>query len=335
VARTGLTSQGRGVANDDVPDLDDSFSLPHEVPFTRGQALVAGLTDIRLRRLVKRGTLRRLVPGVYVAAHVVDSLDLRAQALRLVVPEGCFICDETAAWLHGAPHAMAPNSHLAVPPISFFRPARRGRLRNGLVSSGERTLTPRDLMVVGGLCVTTPLRTALDLGRLRRPDQALAAQDALLGLGIFTHEELLACVERFARQRGVCQLRWLTPLADGRAESAGESVLRLRWYAAGLPRPQLQIEVVVDGVVRFRLDMGLEEWLFAAEYDGAAFHSSPDQTRHDDERRGWMRSQRQWHIEVFVGEHVHGHDQDADLRLGAAFEQAKATIGRRRSFLLG
>ena len=323
------------MANDDLASLGESFPLPYDVPFTRAQALAAGLTDIRLRRLVKRGLLRRLVPGVYVSAQAPDDLELRTQALRLVVPEGCFVCDETAAWLHGAPQAMAPNTHLAVPPISFFRPANGGRLRNGLVSSGERTLAPRDLMIIGGLSVTTPLRTALDLGRLRRPDQALAAQDALLGLGVFTHEELLAAVERFARQRGVCQLRWLAPLADGRAESAGESVLRLRWYAAGLPRPQLQIEVVVDGVVKFRLDMGLEEWLFAAEYDGAAFHSSPEQRRHDDERRGWMRSQRQWHIEVFLGEHVHGHEQDADLRLGAAFQQAKTTIQRRRSFLLG
>ena len=320
--------------DDDVPPLDDRFPLPHGVPFTRAQALAAGLTDIRLRRLVKRGQLRRLVPGVYVGAQADDDLDLRAQALHLVVPEGCFVCDETAAWLHGASQAMAPNSHLAVPPISFFRPANGGRLRNGLVSSGERTLAARDLMVVDGISVTTPLRTALDLGRLRRPDQALAAQDALLGLGVFTHEELLASVERFARQRGVCQLRWLTPLADGLAESAGESALRLRWYAAGLPRPRLQIEIVVDGVVVFRLDMGLEEWLFAAEYDGAAFHSSPEQRRHDDERRGWLRSERQWLVEVFVGENVHGHEQDADLRLGAAFQQAQSTIARRRSFLV-
>ena len=323
------------MANDDVPALDDGFPLPPEEPFTRAQALAAGLTDMRLRRLVNRGKLKRLVPGVYVSAQARDDLELRTAALRLVVPEGCFICDETAAWLHGASQAMAPNTHLAVPPVSFFRPANGGRLRNGLVSSGERTLAPRDLMVVGGLQVTTPLRTALDLGRLRRPDQALAAQDALLRLGAFTHEELLASIERFARQRGVRQLRWLTPLADGRAESAGESVLRLRWYAAGLPRPQLQIEVVVDGIVVFRLDMGLEEWLFAAEYDGAAFHFSPEQRRHDDERRGWMRSERQWLIEVFVGENVHGHDQDADLRLGRAFRQAKETLDRRRSFLLG
>ena len=38
--------------------------------------------------------------------------------------------------------------------------------------------------------MTTPLRTALDLGRLRHRDQALAALDAFLHLGLVTHEEL-------------------------------------------------------------------------------------------------------------------------------------------------
>ena len=186
-----------------------------------------------------------------------------------------------------------------------------------------------DLMVVGGVLTTTPLRTALDLGRLRHRDQALAALDALLGLGVFTHEELLLGIERFARQRGVRQLRWLAPLADGRSESYGESVLRLRWYDAGLPTPQLQISVVVDGREVFRLDMGLEELLFAAEYDGRQWHSSDDHVAADTERRDWLMEHRHWLIEVFRNENVHGRDQDADVRLRRAFEKAKRSLGSR------
>ena len=119
-------------------------------------------------------------------AHLPDSLALRTEVLRLVLPPGCFACDETAAWLHGADMALAPNSHLALPQVSFFRPADEGRLRNPLATSGERTVTPCDLTDVGGLLVTTPLRTALDLGRLRRRDQALSALDAFLHLGLVT-----------------------------------------------------------------------------------------------------------------------------------------------------
>jgi hypothetical protein len=264
-----------------------------------------------------------------VAAQLPDSTALRTEVLRLVVPPGCFACDETAAWLHGAMMALAPNSHLTLPRVSFFRPADEGRLRNPLAVSGERTVIASDLMDVGGLLVTTPLRTALDLGRLRRRDQALAALDALLRLGCFTREELLSSVERFARHRGVVQLRWLASLADPRSESAGESALRLRWYDAGLPRPELQIPILVDGREVFRLDLGLEELLFAAEYDGEDFHSAPDQVAADDARRELLRRELHWLIEVFRRSDVHGLRQDADLRLRAAYVRARASLGER------
>ena len=90
---------------------------------------------------------------------------------------------------------------------------------------------------------------------------------------------------------GACvQLRWLVSIADGRAESAGESALRLRWYDAGLPRPQLQISVFRNGVEIFRLDLGLEELLFAAEYDGVDFHTSARAAR--TRRRPPLRAPR-------------------------------------------
>jgi hypothetical protein len=313
--------------------LDDRFPLTLDAPFTRAQALSAGVTDKRLRTLVRRGFLRRPVLGVYVCAHVPDSLALRAEVLRLVLPPGCFACDETAAWLHGADMALAPNSHLVLPRVSFFRQADEGRLRNPLAVSGERTVAARDLTEVRGLLVTTPLRTALDLGRLRHRDQALAALDAFLHLGLVTPEQLAASLERFARQRGVVQLRWLVSIADGRAESAGESALRIRWYDAGLPRPQLQISIMRNGVELYRLDLGLEELLFAAEYDGVDFHSAPEQRSHDEGRRAELRETLRWLLEVFDHTHVYGRQQNADVRLRAAYLRARSTLGER-TFIL-
>jgi hypothetical protein len=312
---------------------DARFPLPPERPFTRDAALRTGLTDKRLRTLVRRGYLRRPIAGVYVASHVPDSLALRTEMVRLVLPPGCFACDETAAWLHGADMALAPNSHLVLPRVAFFRHADEGRLRNGLVRSGERTVTAGDLVSVGGLMVTSPLRTALDLGRLRHRDQALSALDAFLHLGLVTPEELLAGVARLARQRGVVQLRWLVAIADGRAESAGESALRLRWYDAGLPRPQLQISLFRNGVEVFRLDLGLEELLFAAEYDGVDFHTSTEQRGRDDGRRSEVREQFRWALEVFDHTNVYGQHQDAATRLRSAWLEARASLGER-TFLL-
>src|SRR3954447_11356576 len=176
MSRPGLYTHG--------PALDATFPLPVADPFTTARARDAGISRSVLARLVRDGYLRRLLPSVYVAAQVEDSLWLRCKALRLVVPPGAVITDWTAVWLWTG---MLPfGDHLQVPPVSVFLHAGQGRLRNGLVSSGERTFLPRDLVSMSGLTVTTPMRTACDVGRLSHRDLALAGLDALLRHGTFT-----------------------------------------------------------------------------------------------------------------------------------------------------
>lgn len=296
--------------------LDRLVGLPQ--PFTTAMARDVGLTYKALHRLTDSGALRRPIEGVYVGADLPDTIELRCRMLALVVPADCFVCDRTAAWLHAGDRALGPDEHLGVPPVSCFRPSDAGRLRNGLADSGEREIRPRDLMEVRGLVVTTPLRTALDLGRLQPTlDLRLHGMDTMLGLERFSHEQLLAEVPRFNRRRGVVTLRVLAPLADGGSESFGESALRRRWYDAGLPRPRTQVPVEIDGTV-YRLDMGLEEERCAAEYDGAAWHSTAAQRQRDDTRR-MLLADAGWRIEVFRRSQVFGHGQDADRRLRIAF----------------
>ena len=46
------------------------------------------------------------------------------------------------------------------------------------------------------------------------------------------------------------------------------------WLDAGLPAPALQVPVCDDaGWEVYRLDLGLPEIRYAAEYDGVAWHS--------------------------------------------------------------
>ena len=310
--------------------LDHSSNLPTDQPFTLAQAMAAGRSKKQVGELVRAAYLRRPLRNVYVAAQVPDTLELRARMVALVVPPGSFVCDRTAAWLLGAPSAMAPNEHLIVPAVSCFRPSATGRLRNQLTDSGERELLPRDLMELNGLLITTPLRTALDLGRLQPTDDLrLAGMDAMLRVGGFSLDELLSEIPRFDRRRGVVGLRALAPLADGGAESFAESALRRRWCGAGLPRPTTQIPVLVDGIEIFRLDLGLEELLFAAEYDGDAWHSGDEQLTHDRQRRDWLSHHRGWMVEVFRRADVFGPRQGAEQRLTVAFRQARATLGSR------
>jgi hypothetical protein len=225
---------------------------------------------------------------------------------------------------------LRPNEHLELLPISVFRPSGHGRLRNDLAESGERNLSHEDVIEVEGLAVTTPLRTAWDLGRVRNRDRAISGLDAMLRLGTFDREELLAGVERFRRMRWVTTLRALAPLADARAESPGESVLRLRWLDTGLPAPELQVEVWRDGVLIARLDLAHEELRFAAEYDGAEWHSSPAQREHDRARREAVSRER-WTVRAFTSANVFGPVRDVEVLLQAGVREAR--LARSRTIL--
>jgi very-short-patch-repair endonuclease len=261
------------------------------------------------------GLVRRPIKGIYVLAETEDTLSLRLAVAKLVVPDGCVVTDRAAGWIWVGDRMLAPNQHLAVPTLTVFcKPGHR--LRNGLTESGERIFLPRDLTTVGGLTVTTPLRTACDLGRLLHRDQAFAALDTLLGLGAFTLEELVAEVIRFKGYRGVIQLRAFAPLADPRSQSQFESILRLRWYDAGLPRPQLQVEVPTSWGTSYWLDIALPDELFAAEYDGEEFHGDEERD-HDDSRRHWMSTERDWRIVVARNASVTGPHQDIVDRLAS------------------
>lgn len=313
-----------------VPLLGADFPLPLDRPFTSRQAEAAGVSRGVLRRLLRDHYIRRLLKGVFVAAQAPDSLMLRAQALRLVVPEFTVIVDWTAVWLYTG--LLPPNQHLEVPPVSLFRHRGKGRLRNSLCSSGERSFIEEDLVTIAGLTVTTPLRTAWDIGRFTHRDIAIGALDALLRLASFPREEMLAGVERFRRQRGVVQLRQLAPLADGRAESLGESVLRLRWLdLPSLPRPEPQVPILdEDGHVIYRLDLGVTELRFAAEYDGEEFHTDDADVEHDRQRRGWIERNRDWRIEAVRKENVFGATRDVERLLYEGVARARRRLGRTR-----
>lgn len=123
---------------------------------------------------MSRGEVRRIFRGVYVDAAATDSFDLRIAAVRRVVRPGHVICDRTAAWVHGVDvHTWGERDVL--PAVeSCVRPD-RGPTRRAGIRGMTRDLGDDDIMGAGGLLLTTPLRTAMDLGCCLREREALAA----------------------------------------------------------------------------------------------------------------------------------------------------------------
>lgn len=293
-------------------------------PVHVSQLAERGISRQQVRDLLTAGVIRRIVRAVYVASVVPDTIELRAAALGLVVPTTAVVVDRTAAWLHGVeilPRGMGDD----LPPVQMYQ--REGtRIRRGGVDGGRRTLGDDDVMIVNGIQVTTPLRTALDLGRLLWRFDALAALDGFARAGV-SLRSLEASLPRFRGARGVVQLRSLVPLVDPRAESPAESALRLHWYDAGLPRPEVQWWIERDGVPVFRLDLALPDEGYAVEYDGEAFHSSDEDRDADDSRRLWIARERQYHFEVFTRSDIYVPGGDTWVRLRAGRRTARLRRG--------
>jgi len=289
-------------------DLESAARIPLDAPFTYAQARDLGIARRQLMRLLELGLIRRPFKGVYVAASLKDTMALRLAVLTLVVPPDCVLTDLTAGWLWAGDRMLAPNSHLIAPALSVFcKPGHR--LRSKLTDSGERRFMPRDLVEVQGLVATAPLRTACDCGRLLHRDQAFAALDTLSATDAFTVDELLVEVNRFKGYRGVIQLRSFAPLTDPRSDSQSESVLRLRWYDACLPRPECQVEAETPWGTPYLVDVGRPDERFGAEYFGEEFHGE-DRTQHDQRRLTWLEGEGGWTIVVARKHNVYGPHQD-------------------------
>lgn len=302
-------------------------------PVTARAATLAGVPRRRFLQLVADGSLRSPVYGVYVDAAVPDSIDLRAAAVGLVIPADAVLAGVTAAWVLGVP-PLLPGAHETPPPIDVLRPPGTAPVRRRGFRGRVARLPHSDIVEIGGVRLTNALRTTLDLARfLDRPD-GLAYVDAMLRAELVGAEELAAGVDALTGRSWVEQARELVGLGDARAESPGESWMRLRWVDAGLPALDLQIPVRHGGVVAARLDAGLPDRRFGLEYDGLDWHG-PERQRHDEERREWLRGQG-WDVLVVGREHVLGRGFDFEAavaeRTGLQPELVPWEL-RRRSYL--
>ena len=231
--------------------------LPLDRPFTPAMARAAGVERRSLERMLSQGTVWRLVRGVYAANTQPDSTAMRAAAVALATGRQSIAVDRTAAWVHGVDvTGLGPGEPR---PLEVLSPGRHAR---GALGSG-RQLAGHDVQRIDALRLTTPLRTALDLGRLLPPELALGAMDRLLAGGSFTHVELLAQIPRLAAHRGVGQLRTLAVQVDARSSCLAESAMRLRWHQARLPTAVPGMPVCASGRL-VRLSLGVSRRQFGA-----------------------------------------------------------------------
>ncbi|TPG35200.1 endonuclease domain-containing protein [Mycolicibacterium hodleri] len=245
-------------------------------PFLGTEALAAGAVTVR--------TLSSRYHRVHRNVYVPNGSEMTA-ADRAV-----------AAWLwSGRQSTLMGLSAAAIHRSKWVDPTQPAELyrRNGKPVDGilihRDELSTGEVQSVAGMSVSTPARTAFDLGRRRGRTLAVVRVDALANATGVQASSVELLLRRHAGVRGMRQLREVVELMDGGAESPQETRTRLVLVDAGLPRPRTQI--VVDD---WRIDMGYDEFKIGIEYDGVQHWTDRRQHERDINRlaelldRGWF-----------------------------------------------
>jgi hypothetical protein len=284
-------------------------------PFTRRDLRSLALSRHDLDALLRDGRVVQPIRGAYLDARVADDPIARARALALVLPADAAAAHRTAAWCHGI-DARGPGELDQPLPLECLVPAGHVVPHRAGLDAREAWLPDHDVVEVGGVPVTTAVRTACDLARYLKPFMALGVVDAFAHGGV-DPAALAARIEDWRGERNVARARRLVRLCEPLTESFGESWTRLRIADAGfpLPRPQIWIRDGA-GVGVYRLDMGWDEEHVAVEYDGVEFHSRPAHVARDIARRKRLAREFAWHaVGVGKGE-VLGRSLELELGVG-------------------
>jgi hypothetical protein len=250
-------------------------------PFIGSEAVAAG----RLSPYALRSRFVTIYPDVYLPTDAEVTAITRARAAWLWSRRQGVVALQSAAALHGAKWVDARA------PAEVLWPNRRPP--NGIHAWSDGFATD-EVDLIGGMRVTTPARTALDLACRYPLGKAVAAIDALARATHLKIADVELLADRYKGRRGIRKARTVLDLVDPGAESPQETWLRLLVIRNGFPPPQTQIPVYAEyGALVAVLDMGWEDIKLALDYEGD-HHRNPvrfnkDIRRHDNVTElGWM-----------------------------------------------
>ncbi|MEN0135427.1 MAG: hypothetical protein AAGC80_09785, partial [Rhodococcus sp. (in: high G+C Gram-positive bacteria)] len=213
----------------------------------RRHALADGLTDPELRRARSTGQLIAVAAGAYLRRDDSAALDAigmhRARVAAAVAAHGgeVVVSHASAAVLHGLDVGA-----VSLDRVHLSRVRRSGGRRTATLHVHIAPLGADDVTEIDGVAVTSLARTVADVARSESLDQTVVIGDSALHRGVVSIDDVHAVVERHGRRKGIGAARRAVALLDGRSESPGESLSRIRMRECGMPTPQLQHAVRTD-----------------------------------------------------------------------------------------
>lgn len=239
--------------------------------FLGSEALAAGA----LNRYQLRTHYDAVHRDVYVArGTVLTPLD-KARAAWLWSRRRGVAAGLSAAALHGCKWIDAAH------PAELNQSSRSAP--KGIVIHSDE-LRPAEVAQRQGIRVTSPARTAFDLGRRSGLTVAVIRVDAMLQAAKLAIVDVEPLLLQHRGVRGIRQLREVLALADTGAESPQETRLRLVLTNAGIRPSRTQIDIYDGLSLVGRIDMGWPEWKVGVQYDGAQHWTDPRQRTRDIEQ---------------------------------------------------
>ncbi len=241
--------------------------------FTAATARQYGLGEADIRRMLRRSAIVGLRRGVYAEHAVVEAstgsaadrhrLDVAA-VLAASAPT-TVASHESAATIWGIAllnRSSADELRLTRPSMSARGRRDRDRTR---ISSAE--LPASHVRRKGGVRVTSPARTVVDLARSLPFRDAVVVADSAMHRGLVSRTALERMLIDCSTWPGIAKAARAVAFADKRSESPLESISRVTFHEFGLPAPQPQAWINTEPVM-FRVDFLWREYRTVGEADG-------------------------------------------------------------------
>ncbi|SCG56753.1 type IV toxin-antitoxin system AbiEi family antitoxin domain-containing protein [Micromonospora humi] len=275
---TGVSRVGWERDRGSVRQLDEfgRRSLRQGEFVTVSEALRRGLSRDQIRQLVRSGRWTRVSRGCYLPMPDPPAAALRRTRISAAVASlgpGAVAVLHTAAELHGIA-GLRPTAaiHVSVPPD---RPHAQRRSEPALAVH-QLAFDPAEIVQVGGVPTTDPVRTVADLVLRAERYPAVCVLDSALNQRLLAESDLPLLLALVAGRRGAVAARRHVAEADGRAQSPLETRARLRCVDGGVPPDALQLHVRDDdGYLLGIGDLAWRDARLIAEADGRAPHLTP------------------------------------------------------------
>lgn len=249
-------------------------------PFTRQQALAAGLTS---RQLQGKHFLQ-VFPRVWVWVGYEMTPNDVIEAAGMSLPPDARVSHLSRLQLlgfHDGPlrpihFLIARDHHIAIEDITLHRTVAMPPLDGIGVSPAAAFI---------GHCATARV---IDL---------IAIGDWLLNRGHMTHPELRELAFHHLWRPGAREALRVSPHLNGRSRSPKESELRALLVFAGLPEPEVNPPLLDDPHTPWT-DLLYRRWRLAVEYEGSQHLIDRKQYNTDIARYAWMRDTSTEYIQV-------------------------------------